>query len=1182
MFLFGFGSVKSQCSIEAPANVCLNDIVFFTLKSSSTPSKFTWSFGTYGNSSNAKPSIKVTATGSVTATCEVEFANGSKCNASFTFKVHASPVGKLVIAAGSKLCASGNFVCLKDSSKISGAAIKSISALWWDGTLSKSIAPLTNLCRSFAGAGTYTYSLEVADDFGCKSITSESVTIYPSPSINVVRNLTDNCDSVKMCLKASTNTSYQYSWTEIGTNKKIGNNLEYCRTLKAGEFMNLKCVVANQYGCKDSSLFFEAAPKRTLKAGLSKHKLCASQLGVPDFFAYANQYVDWYLNGALIKSKDSVIIPFANPGWNYIKGVQFKPCKSVFLDSFFVTFIHASGRAYNDIRNKEIDTTFFLDLSRNPAGSKIFREWRFNDVFAPPCTTSRKLKLNVNTNCNYSWDSLARHYYRKKDCQYTAQLYIKDSVSGCESDTQFIICRNDYCGPFITPQIVCLGDPVYFNYSKCAYLKSGKNNVLFTNDKINPKQIVLIPDVVNKYYYQDTGTYSPVFKRLIKNDTVWKDSFGVMVIDSVRKLGWQIDSFKNAIKVLYKPNPLFSITKTGACTNFFVTLNFKDTMWNYPDSLIVDWGDTIEKWSNYKLDYTYLENLQHKYKKGGRYFITATLVSKSKCRASYREKFGNGFTMEIINAPTCNWRKICFTSKVTEVSDTFMKWTKSNGLGTVKWDFGNGNTDTNFIGCTKFQKPGTYKIKLIATDNNGCKDSTETQISSTGPVAAIKKFPLIYCSQIHSFFDSSYIFGNSGSDNIIKWNWDFGDKTLGSSLKNTSHIFVGGGNYNVTLIVTTQLGCSDTLVLPVQVIGPQVKARIISDSIGCAPLKIEFKNNSKQTGNFIWQYKDLNNKIYSTKSDTNVTFVYNNPGVYYPEIIGGDSFYNPNTKSKYFCSVTFPPKGDTSLRVEVFPLALTNFILPDSLCINQYASIKNTSNPKIKSFNWRVDSFNFFNRNYDPLIYQFKSGGKYTVKLISKPTLADKLCADSISKELKIVSHQVNFEQDCSKSKMPRAYFKNTSGLKSNDAFTWEVNKGNSIKLKDEVSRDLLFDYSYDTGKYLVCLQVLDTNLCYDKKCMTFQFNQSLFITNVFTPGKDGFNDVFKIPISGISDFKISIYNRYGAIVFETDNPQTYWNGKVNNSGSELPSGTYFYQITYKENCKDKNSNFKGAVQLIR
>lgn len=85
-------------------------------------------------------------------------------------------------------------------------------------------------------------------------------------------------------------------------------------------------------------------------------------------------------------------------------------------------------------------------------------------------------------------------------------------------------------------------------------------------------------------------------------------------------------------------------------------------------------------------------------------------------------------------------------------------------------------------------------------------------------------------------------------------------------------------------------------------------------------------------------------------------------------------------------------------------------------------------------------------------------------------------------------------------------------------------------------------------------------------------------VPNIFTPNSDGVNDFF-VPL-GLEDrnFNLTILNRWGMVIFETDQPaRIHWNGRTN-SGEELPDGTYFYVLTEQNGEATK----KGTVTLQR
>jgi gliding motility-associated-like protein len=110
-------------------------------------------------------------------------------------------------------------------------------------------------------------------------------------------------------------------------------------------------------------------------------------------------------------------------------------------------------------------------------------------------------------------------------------------------------------------------------------------------------------------------------------------------------------------------------------------------------------------------------------------------------------------------------------------------------------------------------------------------------------------------------------------------------------------------------------------------------------------------------------------------------------------------------------------------------------------------------------------------------------------------------------------------------------------------------------------------------------------SLCNDKGCDTAVVSiyvrcVDIEIFTALSPNQDGINDVFFI--SGIEEFpksELTIYNRWGNLVYKVVNYQNDWAGTWKGS-QELPDGTYFYRL----NLNDENDNrmFEGFIELHR
>jgi gliding motility-associated-like protein len=88
-------------------------------------------------------------------------------------------------------------------------------------------------------------------------------------------------------------------------------------------------------------------------------------------------------------------------------------------------------------------------------------------------------------------------------------------------------------------------------------------------------------------------------------------------------------------------------------------------------------------------------------------------------------------------------------------------------------------------------------------------------------------------------------------------------------------------------------------------------------------------------------------------------------------------------------------------------------------------------------------------------------------------------------------------------------------------------------------------------------------------------------LPNVFTPNNDGINDCLNIESLGqLKLIEFKVFNRWGALVFETSNPQACWNGK-DQQETNLAAGNYYFILTGTSDC-DTPIEQHGSILLIR
>ncbi|WP_111706340.1 T9SS type B sorting domain-containing protein [Lutibacter citreus] len=134
---------------------------------------------------------------------------------------------------------------------------------------------------------------------------------------------------------------------------------------------------------------------------------------------------------------------------------------------------------------------------------------------------------------------------------------------------------------------------------------------------------------------------------------------------------------------------------------------------------------------------------------------------------------------------------------------------------------------------------------------------------------------------------------------------------------------------------------------------------------------------------------------------------------------------------------------------------------------------------------------------------------------------------------------------------------------------TW-VSIGNEFSLngnmfdviKDNTGTSYIFEYTDDNG----CISELTIQTC---KVLPCSSPEDLDISKVLTPNGDGYNDYFEVLGADECGFTVNlqIINRWGKMIYQSDNYQNNWDGHTNTGGltigtsSNLPTGTYFYIV---------------------
>jgi gliding motility-associated-like protein len=143
---------------------------------------------------------------------------------------------------------------------------------------------------------------------------------------------------------------------------------------------------------------------------------------------------------------------------------------------------------------------------------------------------------------------------------------------------------------------------------------------------------------------------------------------------------------------------------------------------------------------------------------------------------------------------------------------------------------------------------------------------------------------------------------------------------------------------------------------------------------------------------------------------------------------------------------------------------------------------------------------------------------------------------------------------------------------------------------------DESFSYEFNTqhtftntsGGYTVSLTATSETGCTDIHVVTIPFIENgsvYYVPNTFTPDGDSFNQTF-MPVfsSGFDpyDFEMTIFNRWGEMVFVSRDVTYGWDGSFGENGLNAPDGVYVWKIIYKSPQNDRREILVGHVNLIR
>jgi gliding motility-associated-like protein len=598
--------------------------------------------------------------------------------------------------------------------------------------------------------------------------------------------------------------------------------------------------------------------------------------------------------------------------------------------------------------------------------------------------------------------------------------------------------------------------------------------------------------------------------------------------------------------VFARPKPGFSLNDTDQCLKGnLVTVSSLATLVQGAILYDYQWGDGTK---------SSMTNPSHTYTSAAVSNLKQVVNTVNNCKDSVSKK------VELYEQPVATFTNLgnayCFKSQAFDFTST-----ASIAKGSIiknYWTTAGVTLDSGINFKRNYLASGSYLVKLIAVSDKFCRDTNSIGVTVyPNPVSDFTINDTDQCVNTNQFIYSNTSFVSSGS--ITNTLWYLGDASTSLLAGPITKKYLADGNYSVSLISESNNGCKDTLVKAI-LVNPKPQAKYgVNDNEQCFIGNNFILTDSSTISigtitKYYWNHGD--NTISST---TNANKPYLSEGVF-------NGYYKVESAKGCSDSVLF------THTVNPNPKADFTF---NTVCVEDTTDFKDNSSivsGTISNYKWYLETND--TRGSQNVLKAYNSPGNKTVSLVVSSSMG---CKDSISKIVNVYDK-------------PKASFvftvepiggKNTTlkltenGSNAND---WQWTDG---FLNAGSGQIIDFNYS-DSASVWVKLTATNADGCIDTAIRFVRINPAvvLYFPTIFSPNGDLLNDVLKLEgVDYVKSYNLTIFNRWGELVFQSNNPKNYWNGYYKNT--ELPTGAYPYSIEIIDLAGNKISK-KGIVQLVR
>ncbi len=466
-----------------------------------------------------------------------------------------------------------------------------------------------------------------------------------------------------------------------------------------------------------------------------------------------------------------------------------------------------------------------------------------------------------------------------------------------------------------------------------------------------------------------------------------------------------------------------------------------------------------------------------------------------------------------------------------------------------------------------FTQSGTYTLNCeVTTASKACKENKSIQVfvrpKPNFDLSALSNY-LSVCSNNNNFDILNYV--------SPKLNVTFsGTSAITNSIFGTFNPSLAS-NGNHTVLMTVQ----DSTQYAVAPNGPCISTENITIKVDAyKPATITNKGilnkNYCIDDKTIYALKiiPMQTGVFSGALNSNGEFVPANLG------IGLQTLYYTTPApcgAKDSFQITIHKKPDVTINLD-----------ETNLCIPVTAKLNANTDPNQGFYKWQFNSGQTSNTQNADVIYTRAISDKIELEFTDNFG-----CKNTAEKTINTLAKpKAMFIPSTNKTTTfsPIINFENTSVevLSTNSEYKWKI--GN---LGETFGKNTSFNFENNPGNHSISLFVKSSNGCEDTYTdnVNITLNYALFVPTAFNPNSSNATENRKLFVKSVGlqkDFiKFQIYDRLGAKVFESLDFTTFWNGKVNNSGSYCEPGIYVWKATIRD-ISNKSYELNGNTVLLK